>query len=307
MTKLALVGATASGKTAVGVALIELLDGEIVSADSVQVYKQLDIGSAKPTADERSRAVFHGIDLVEPDADWTLADYQAMGEAAIAHIVTRGRAPLIVGGTGLYIRALTSLLGIPSVPPDAEFRERWQAFAREQGNPALHAEVAKVDADAAARIHVNDVGRLVRALEVFDTTGVPLSEWHRRDRERQNTDTDLIIFGLDFPDRRVLYERIERRVDAMLTAGFVEEVQGLLASGYGPDLKSMQSLGYRHVCAFLSGDMTLPDAVDLLKRDTRRFARRQLIWFRADPRIVWLPAEGKTADALAQEIAVHVL
>ena len=355
---LALVGATASGKTGVGVRLAQLLNAEIVSADSVQVYKRLDIGSAKPTADEQARAVFHGMDIVNPDEDWTLAQHKEMGADAIADITRRGRVPLVVGGTGLYVRALTSPLGIPAVPPNAEFRARWQAFALEQGNAALHDALLAVDPETAARLHVNDVGRHIRALEVRDATGVPLSEWHRRDREQRDKaappapqvrgeettgsssvfsplmgtvrsktlavehlpptlgglggppsaplagpGAPLFIFGLHFPDRRVLYERIETRVDAMFSQGFVDEVRQLLADGCPSTLKSMSSLGYRHVCRFLCGEQTLDDAIDLMKRDTRRFARRQLVWFRADPRIHWVDAGGKTPDELAHTIA----
>jgi tRNA dimethylallyltransferase len=303
LPRVALVGPTASGKTAVGIALAQRLDTEIISADSMQVYRQMDIGTAKPTRDEQSQAVFHAVDVVDPDQDWTLADFQSLAEQAAASISARGRRPLIVGGTGLYIRALTTRLDIPNVAPNAEARALWQHLAAEQGNPALQAELARVDPEAAQRIHGNDVKRMIRALEVHAATGIALSEWHARNRA-QGTETDAVLFGVHYAQREALYARIEDRVDAMMALGFLHEVQALQERGYGRELKAMQSLGYRHLAAALAGETSLEDAVAALKQDTRRFAKRQLIWFRADPRIHWLEAEGKAPETLADEIWV---
>ena len=300
--KIALVGPTAAGKTAVGILLAERFDGEIISADSVQVYRKLNVGSAKPTAEEQAAARFHLVDIVDPDQEWTLADMQEAASTATADIVDRGHTPLIVGGTGLYVRALTTQLDIPTVPPNEEFRERWRAIAEERGNEYVHGELARVDPESAARIHVNDTKRAIRALEVFDGTGDTLSALHAKNRAEAATEPTLIV-GLNYVDRRILYSRIEQRVDVMMAEGLVDEVRGLLDAGYGSDLKSMQALGYRHMCEHLAGNMSLPDAVDLLKRDTRHFARRQLIWFRGDSRVQWVSMDGKSYEDIAAEIA----
>lgn len=300
--RVAIVGPTASGKTGVGIALARLLGTEIVSADSQQVYQYLDIGTAKPTPAERAQAVFHAIDRVPPDAPWTLADFQALGSRACDTLAAQGRMPLIVGGTGLYVRALTTALDIPHAPPDDKFRAHWRALADEHGTAFVQRALALVDPQAARRIHVNDLGRLVRALEVHQATGVALSEWHARNRAR-TAQMDVALFGLHYADRRTLYARIEARVDAMIAQGLADEVQALLARGYSAALKPMQSLGYRQIAAMLTGDMTLPAATDEIKRETRHFARRQLIWFRADPRVRWLEAGSKSAEQLAQEMA----
>jgi len=299
--RVAIVGPTAAGKTAVGVVLAQRLNAEIISADSMQVYRGMDIGTAKPTLAERAEAAFHAVDVADPDQEWTLADFQALGERVCAEIAGRGRLPLIVGGTGLYVRALTTRLDIPHVPPDEDARARWRALAEERGNAALQAELARVDPAAAARIHGNDVKRLIRALEVYAATGIPLSEWHARNQKR-GMEQDAVLFGLHFTDREALYARIDARVDRMLAEGFLDEVRGLLAAGYGRGLKPMQSLGYRHLAAYLAGEWDWDTAVAELKRDTRHFAKRQLIWFRADPRIRWLNAGGKTPAQLADDI-----
>lgn len=299
--RIVLVGPTAVGKTAVSIALAEALGTEIISADSMQIYRRMDIGTAKPTAEEQSRVRFHAVDVAEPDAEWTLADFQRLGEAACDRLEAAGTAPLIAGGTGLYIRALTTDLDIPQTPPNEEFRARWRAVAAERGTGFVQEALARVDPTAAGRIHVNDLGRLIRALEVFEATGVSLSEWHARNQAQAEA-KNVRLFGLNFADRRVLYERIERRVDQMIADGFVDEVRSLLAAGYGRDLKPMQSLGYRQMAAFLSGELGWDEAVTQTKQETRHFARRQLIWFRADKRINWLEAADKTPQELTGEI-----
>ncbi len=304
-TPVAIVGPTASGKTAVALDLARRLPIEIISADSMQVYRRLDIGTAKPTAHERAQTPFHAVDVAEPDQEWTLADFQALGEAAIPDIAGRDHLPLIVGGTGLYVRALTTRLDIPDAPPNEEERLHWRRLAETEGNPALQAVLALVDPEVARRIHGNDIGRMVRALEVYAATGVPLSEWHARNRAR-GMDTGTRLFGLTYRDRETLYGHIDARVDQMLAEGFLDEVRGLLTVGYGRDLKPMQALGYRHLSAYLAGEWAWEVAVEELKRDTRRFAKRQLIWFRADPRIHWLEADGKTPAQLADEIWVEL-
>lgn len=299
--RIVLVGPTAVGKTAVGVILANRLGTEIVSADSMQVYRGLDIGTAKPTPAEQALVRFHGIDVAAPDQDWTLVDFQLLGEAACAEIEARGLSPVIVGGTGLYVRALTTDLDIPRTPPDEAFRAKWRQIAADRGNEHVQQALARIDPAAAVRIHVNDLGRLIRALEVYEATGVSLSDWHARNQAQART-KNVCLYGLNFADRRALYARIEARVDQMLADGFLEEVRGLLASGCRRDLKPMQSLGYRQMAAHLAGERTFDEAVLETKQETRHFARRQLIWFRADKRIQWLEAGEKTAQELAAEI-----
>ena len=267
----------------------------------MQVYRHMDIGTAKPTPAEQRQAVFHAVNVADPDAEWTLADFQRLGELACAEIVSRAHVPLIVGGTGLYVRALTTILDIPTASPNEELRARWREFAETNGNPALLAEVAKVDPETAARLHVNDIGRQIRALEVYAGTGQTLTELHTENRDRQTGESPL-LFGLHFADRQALYARIDARVDQMLADGLLDEVRGLLAKGYGSQLKPMQSLGYRHMAAFLAGEWDWDTAVAAMKQDTRRFAKRQLIWFRGDKRVHWITADGKSAAHLAEEI-----
>lgn len=299
--RIALVGPTASGKTAVGVLLAQHLGAEIVSADSMQVYRHMDVGTAKPTPRERQDAVFHAIDVADPDEAWTLADYQRLGERACLEIAGRGRMPLIVGGTGLYVRSLMTLLDIPVAPPDEGFRALWREFAESNGNAALLAELARVDPETAARLHVNDVGRQIRALEVFEATGQTLTHLHAENRARPPVEAPM-LFGLTYADRETLYGRIDARVDQMAAEGLAEEIRALLARGYSRDLKPMQALGYRHVCAFLAGETDWPTAIATMKQDTRRFAKRQMIWFRGDARVRWVSADGKPPEALADEI-----
>ena len=303
--RIALVGPTASGKTAVGIPLAARLGAEIVSADSMQVYRQMDIGTAKPTAVERRQAVFHAIDVADPDQDWTLSDYQQYGNEACRAIKARGRVPLIVGGTGLYVRALTTILDIPITPPDEGFRARWREFAETNGNAALLARVAEVDPETAARLHVNDIGRQVRALEVHAASGRTLTELHAENRARQPA-ASARLFGLGFTDRALLYQRIEARVEQMLAEGLLDELRGLLARGFNTSHKPLRSLGYRHMAAYLAGDTSFAESVAAMKQDTRRFARRQLIWFRGDPRVHWIMADDKSAGQIADEIYAQI-
>jgi len=303
--RIALVGPTASGKTAVGIHLVMRLGAEIVSADSMQVYRHMDIGTAKPTEDEKRQAAFHAINVADPDQFWTLNDYQRLGDEVCHTLTARGQVPLIVGGTGLYVRALTTVLDIPTAPPDEAFRVQWRGFAETNGNAALLARVAAIDPDTAARLHVNDIGRQIRALEVHAASGRTLTELHAENRAQQPQEQPL-VFGLDFADRALLYRRIEDRVDQMLAEGLLDEVRALLARGYSAALKPMQSLGYRHMAAHLTGETSLDQAVAAMKQDTRRFARRQLIWFRGDARVQWVQADGKPSTQIADEILAHI-
>ena len=303
----AVVGPTAVGKTDVGLALAERLNGEIVSADAVAAYRGLDIGTAKPTPDERARVPFHLLDVADPDEDLNVADFERLANAAIAEIRARGRVPILVGGTGLYVRAVTAVLSLPRVPPQPDVRARLYAEAEASGTPALHARLADVDPASAAKINENDLKRVVRALEVYAVAGRPLSSFHTPEGVHGKPRPNTFVFGLDMAPREVLYERIERRVDAMMAAGFEDEVRGLLASGYPAGLKSLQSLGYRHLAAFVAGTIDRETAVTELKRDTRRYAKRQLSWFKADTRVTWLTTNAVTTPAqVAARIAGRI-
>lgn len=289
-------GPTAVGKTAAAVALAQRLDAEIVAADSRTIYRFMDIGTAKPLPEQRAAVPHHLLDIADPDEVVTLATYRALAAQAIAGIRGRGRLPLLVGGTGLYIRAVIEGFTIPPVPPDPDLRRTLEeAERREPG--VLHTRLAAVDPAAASRVHPRNVRRLIRALEVYERTGRPISTLQRREQPAGPT----LQAGLTM-SREALYRAIDARVDAQLAAGLVGEVRGLLARGYGAERPSMQGLGYKEIIAHLEGRASLEEAAGTLKRNTRRFARRQYTWFRADPRIRWIDVDGLDADAVARAI-----
>ncbi len=280
----AIVGATAAGKTALSLELAKRLPAEIVSVDSRQVYRHIDIGTAKPTLEEQSRARHHLIDIVEPTDDFSLADYLERAHCAIRDIKNRGRLPLLVGGTGQYLWALLEDWRVPSVAPDREFREEMEALAAEQGNQAVHDRLRESDPESAAAIDPRNLRRVIRALEAHHQTGVPFSQMRSRGEGRY----DSLVIGLTLP-RDELYRRIDSRVDAMIEAGWPDEVRRLLDGGVTAESPSMSSVGYRELAACLRGVTSLEEAVRNVKSQTRRFARRQYAWFRlSDPRIRWL-------------------
>ena len=281
---LVICGPTGIGKTTAAVAAAEAFGGEIISADSMQVYRFMDIGTAKPTVEERARAPHHLIDIVDPVEDFDAALFSRAARAVAIAMDRRSAVPIVAGGTGLYIKAM--LYGLfRAKPPDPLTRQRLRQEADEVGSEALHRRLAGIDTKAAGRIHPHDTFRIIRALETAAATGEPITNHHRRHGFRESPFRILKI-GLDM-DRQALYDRIDRRVDTMIDTGLLDEVRGLLSRGYGEDLKSMQSLGYRHMVDFTAGRLTWEEAVRTLKRDTRRFAKRQLTWFRADKEIVW--------------------
>ncbi len=277
-------GPTAVGKTAAGIALARALDGEIISADSMQVYRHMDIGTAKPTVKERAMVPHHLIDVVDPDEPFDAAAYQELGRRTIAELIRCGRTPVVVGGTGLYIKALLSGL-FRTDARDPGVRQRLRAEAEILPPGALHARLQRCDPQTAARLHPNDAIRILRALEVFEVTGQPISQLQHQHRFADMPFTAFKI-GLS-TERETLYERINRRVDAMVAAGLEGEVRSLLDKGYSPQLKSMQSIGYSHMVNFITGTISREECLRTLKRDTRRFAKRQLTWFRSDPEIMW--------------------
>lgn len=296
---IAIVGPTAAGKTSLAIRLAEAFNGEIVSADSRQIYRGMDIGTAKPTPEERARVLHHLIDIVEPDQEFHVAQFQTAAYAAIDDIRRRGKVPFLVGGTGQYVHAVLEGWQIPPVPPDPDLRERLHAEAEEHGPEHLHRRLAAVDPDAAARIHPNNVRRVIRALEVHAATGRPISEW----QEKRPPPYRILKIGLTM-NRQKLYERIDTRVDRMIADGLVEEVRRLLANGYSFDLPAMSSLGYGEFEPFFQGDASLDSVVQAIKHGTHRFVRHQYNWFSEDdPSIHWFDVEGDAYPRIADLVA----
>jgi tRNA dimethylallyltransferase len=299
-----IVGPTGAGKSALAIDLASALDAEIVNADSRLFYKGLDIGTAKPASAERTRVRHHLIDIREPDEPLDIASFLTMARAVFADISGRGRRILVVGGSGLYLRVLRR--GLCAAPPASrDYRDHLRALADRGGIASLHDQLAIVDPAGAARIGRGDFVRIARALEVFHLTGVTLSEYQARDSDARDTrDADLtssarqLVIGLAV-DRARLYETLDRRFDAMVAAGLVDEVRGLLARGYRPDRAPLATIGYRQIADYLEGRRTLGDAIAIAQRETRRLAKRQLTWFRAEDDILWLDSAAAPAAALA--------
>jgi tRNA dimethylallyltransferase len=293
-----IVGPTAVGKTALSLSLAERLDGEIVSADSRLFYRGMDVGTAKPTAEERSRVPHHLIDIADPDDTVGLTRFRRLATAAIAGIHGRRRLPFLVGGTGQYVRAVVEGWSPPVVPPDPALRAELEEQAKREGPQALHARLHALDAEAAARIDPRNVRRTIRALEVCLTTGRPFSAQRSRIPPPYRTRQ----VGLTM-DRAALYARADARLEVMMKTGLLEEVRRLVEAGYGWDLPAMSGLGYAQFRPYLEGTATLEEAVAEIKRATRRFIRRQYNWFRlSDPRIRWF----EPAQQAAEEIATFV-
>ena len=277
-------GPTGIGKTSVAVELARHFNGQIIGADSMQVYRYMDIGTAKPTAEEQARVVHHMIDIIGPDESFDAARYAELAGMKIFELDRQKITPFVVGGTGLYIKALLHGLFDAEVF-DADVRRRLKQEADAHGIKCLHERLGRLDPESAKRLHPNDSYRIIRALEVVETTGKPISRYHREHGFSEQPFQALKI-ALN-TDRAVLYARINERVDAMIAAGFLEEVKSLLARGYSANLKSMQSIGYRHMVDFIDGRLSWAECVRTLKRDHRRYAKRQLTWFGADPEIIW--------------------
>ncbi|MFZ1888472.1 MAG: tRNA (adenosine(37)-N6)-dimethylallyltransferase MiaA [Candidatus Binataceae bacterium] len=290
-----IVGPTGAGKTALALEVAERLGAEIVNADSRQFYRGMDLGTAKPTADERARVRHHLIDVRAPDAPLDVAGFVAIARAAIEEIAARGRRVLVVGGSGLYLRALQG--GIFHGPAaSAEIRARLAREADDHGLEHLHGRLREIDPAAAARIGHNDLYRIMRALEVFELTGEPISA-HQARHAFSAREYDSLTIAIS-PERGKLYRAIDARFDAMLAAGLVAEVRALLAAGYAPERPPLATIGYKQIARHLGGEITLAEAVALAKRDSRRLAKRQLTWFRADPELKWLDPARPTEHAL---------
>ncbi len=277
-------GPTGIGKTAFSIELARQFSGEIIGADSMQIYKFMDIGTAKPTREETEQIPHHLIDFLDPAQNFDAGKYAQMAASAVQNLSDRNRTCLVAGGTGLYIRAL--IFGLFRSRPICEQTiEQLTNEAEQQGSFHLHARLADCDPVAAKKIHPHDTFRIVRALEVFQTTGQPISSRQDHHGFTQPRFHSLTI-GLSM-DRDLLYKRINRRVDIMMEQGFLAEVEKLLDLGYGLDLKSMRSIGYRHIGLYLTGQLSFAEAMRLFKRDTRRYAKRQFTWFRKEPGIIW--------------------
>ncbi|MXZ00703.1 tRNA (adenosine(37)-N6)-dimethylallyltransferase MiaA [Candidatus Poribacteria bacterium] len=282
---LCLLGPTAVGKTEIAIQLAQRLNAEIISVDSRQIYRQMDIGTAKPTPEERQAARHHLIDCADISQPFSVADYQSLADAAIADIQNRGKRVLLVGGAGLYFRVIVD--GLFEGPgADIALREQLEREADQLGVEALHERLRACDPVSAERIHPNNVVRVIRALEIYELTGTPMSE-HQQQWQHENQRYLFTAFCLTMP-RALLYQRIEQRVDVMLANGLVAEVEALLAEGYARDSAALRSFGYRELIAYLDGKCTYLEAVAQLKQNTRRFAKRQLTWFRKDTRIEWI-------------------
>lgn len=299
-------GPTAVGKSALSIRMAKEVGGSIISADSMQVYQGMDIGSAKIREDEMEGIPHYLIDCVKPDQPWNVVIFQERAKKAMAEIYACGRVPMIVGGTGFYIQAITRDIDFTSMQEDVEFRQRMEALAEEEGPEFLHEKLRAVDPSAADQIHFNNVKRVVRALEFYHVSGQRISDHNAREREKKSP-YNLAYFVLT-QDRKTLYQRIDKRVDRMMQEGLLDEVAALKRAGYHQGMVSMQGLGYKEILDYLDGRISLDQAVYQIKRDSRHFAKRQLTWFRREKDAVWLDksACGNDEDLIVKR-AVELL
>jgi len=299
----AVVGPTAAGKSRLALHLAQIFQGEVINADSRQIYRHMDIGTAKPSCDELALVRHHLVDIINPDEPFSLAIYQALAFEAIKDIQRRHKLPLLVGGSGLYVWSVVEGWKIPPVVPNTKFRRRLERKAQKTGSHAVFQELQKLDPEAATRIMPTNLRRIIRALEIFKATGRPVSEqWNK-----QPPLYPTFVIGLTM-QREALYRRIDSRVDEMIKQGLVEEIRGLIAKGYNPDLPSMSGIGYKQIAMYIQGETDLSTAIEQIKKETHRFARHQYAWFRlGDVRIRWLneydDAPTKAANLVASFLA----
>lgn len=297
-----ILGPTGVGKTRLAIQIAQTLNGEIVGADSRQIYRHMDIGTAKPTVEEQRAAVHHLIDIVDPDENLSLAEYQKKAYAAIDRLHQQGRLPLLVGGTGQYITAVVEGWSIPEVPPNDDLRNELEVYANKHGAVALHNRLARHDPKAAEKIHPNNVRRVIRALEVFMETGEPITKLQQKKPPAYHT----IQYGFDM-DRNALYTRVDQRVDRMMDVGLLDEVRGLVNRGYGVELPAMSGIGYRQLVSYISGTISLEQAVTDTKLITHDFIRRQYTWFRKHARDVqWLNSLDLDIESILKLITQHL-
>lgn len=295
-----LAGPTAVGKTKLSIALAKAVKGQIISADSMQVYRGMDIGTAKITPEEMNGVSHHLINVLEPTEDFHVVKFQEMAKAALSEIYAAGDIPILVGGTGFYIQALLYDIDFSEQDEDTEYRQQLQQLAKEHGAEYLHQLLAEIDPESAKVIHANNIKRVIRALEFHHQTGGCISK-HNEEQRKKQSPYNYLYFVLN-DDRQKLYDRIDRRIDEMLEQGLVDEVTGLVNHGCTRDMVSMQGLGYKEILDFLDGSCTLEEAVYRLKRDTRHFAKRQLTWFKREQDVHWLNREDKTEDELLNQM-----
>ena len=281
-----LTGPTAVGKTKLSISLAKAVNGEIISADSMQVYKYMDIGSAKIRPEEMDGVPHYLVDELMPDEEFHIVRFQQMAKAAMEQIYAKGKIPILVGGTGFYIQAITRDIDFTQAEQEDAYRAELEKLAEEKGAEYLHNELKKVDPKAAEEIHMNNVKRVIRALEFFHQNGTPISQ-HNQEQKEQTTPYNLAYFVLNAP-RDLLYRRIEKRIDEMMEEGLIEEVTALKEKGYHRGMVSMQGLGYKEILSYLDGEWPLEEAIRVLKRDTRHFAKRQLTWFRREQDVTWV-------------------
>ena len=284
-----LTGPTAVGKTSLSISLAKAVNGEIISADSMQVYKGMDIGSAKIRKEEMQGVTHYLVDILEPEEEFHIVKFQELAKAALEEIYAKGKIPILVGGTGFYIQAVTRDIDFTQAEQETSYREELEQFAKEKGAEYLHEKLREVDSKSAENIHANNVKRVIRALEFYHQNGTPISE-HTEEQKQQTSPYNLAYFVLTAP-REILYERIDRRVDQMMEEGLLEEVKSLRERGCHRGMVSMQGLGYKEILAYLEGEYPLEEAVRILKRDTRHFAKRQLTWFRREQDVIWVDKE----------------
>jgi len=297
-----IIGPTAVGKSKLAIELANKLDGEIISADSMQVYFGMDIGTAKPSREELEEVPHHLINIIPPDKPWSVSDFVSNAKSMIEDIIKRKKLPIVVGGTGLYLNALIEGYSFPEIKKDAQVRLKLEHEAKVFGSLHLYERLKKIDPDSANSIHYNDAKRIIRALEVYALTGHPMSQLKSKDEEGLNFKP--VTIGLDL-DRHELYKRIEARVDDMLAKGLIDEVKGLIKEGYDPKLTSMQAIGYKEVAEHLHGKYTYDELVNILKQNTRNFAKRQMTWFRRFKDVNWFDVEklklGDIIDLVKKE------
>lgn len=288
-------GPTASGKTGLAIEIAKRFDGEVVSADSMQIYKYMDIGTAKPTAEERAMCPHYLIDFVEPDEEFSVADYTRLAHEKIADIYKRGKLPVMCGGTGLYINSVVNDVEFGEMESDQKLRSELEEIGRAEGGEKLIEILEKFDPVSAKRLHPNNMRRVIRAIEFYKLTGVPISE-HQEMTKQIESRYDPVMFCIDH-DRDILYDRINKRVDIMIRDGLLDEVKRIMDMGYTKELNSMKGIGYKEIMDYFNGECTLEEAVENVKQGSRRYAKRQLTWFRRDERIIMLKPENAAKDA----------
>lgn len=305
-TVLAVVGPTASGKSALAIELAKRFDGEIICCDSMQIYKEMNIGTAKPNLDEQMQVVHHLFDFADPKESFSCADYIPLAQVVVEDILSRGKLPIFCGGTGLYLDRFLSGAQFEETEIDENFRREMESFAKEFGNEALHDKLREIDPISADEIHPNNVKRVIRALEIYKTSGRTKSELDK-DSKSFESDYRAIQIGLKYENREILYDRINRRVDKMMTDGLLEETKSLLESGvFEKNATAAQAIGYKELLSYFCGQKSLENAVEDLKMATRRYAKRQMTWFSSHGNVNWLVADEKSLLELADEAEIII-